>query len=59
MLKYPIKSFLPKGHNNTMQLHRKKQKLLGFVCWCLHMCMSAHTHFKEMQNRQKVPVNQL
>lgn len=22
------------------------------------MCMSAHTHFKEMQNRQKVPVNQ-
>lgn len=56
MLKHPIKSFLPRGHNNTMQLHSSCWDSFAGVSTCV--CVCAHTHFKEMQNRQKVPVNQ-
>lgn len=46
MLKYPIKSFLPRGHNNTMQLHRQNSS-----CWDsfagVSTCVWVRTHISK------------
>lgn len=46
MLKYPIKSFLPRRHNNTMQLHRQNSS-----CWDsfagVSTCVWVRTHISK------------